>query len=161
MSAAVDVWTDGACKHNPGPGGWGAVLVANGVSLHLWGGVPETTNNQMELTAAIRALERLERRARVRLHTDSTYVMKGIGEWIHNWKRRGWKTAAKKPVLNADLWKRLDAAVEQHEVEWIWVKGHSGDPGNELADDLANRGVDEFARQGLTGEKEERLECAR
>lgn len=156
MTRPVDVWTDGACKHNPGPGGWGAVLVAGDVSLHLWGGTPETTNNQMELTAAIRALERLERRVPVRLHTDSTYVMKGIQEWIHNWKKRGWKTAAKKPVLNADLWRRLDELTGQHEVEWRWVKGHSGDAGNELADALANRGVEQFARRGLTGADEER-----
>ena len=156
MTSRVEIWTDGACKQNPGPGGWGAVLRAGTAGLHLWGGEPSTTNNQMELTAAIRALERLDRTTLVRLHTDSTYVMKGMQEWIHNWKRRNWLTAAKKPVSNVELWQRLDAAVDRHEVEWIWVKGHSGDPGNELADSLANRGVDDFARRGLIGENEER-----
>ena len=142
----VEIYTDGACKGNPGPGGWGVVLRFNGVEKHLYGAEAETTNNRMELLAVIKALEALNRNCRVHITTDSQYVQKGITEWIANWKRRGWKTAAKKPVKNQDLWQQLDAAVSEHEVEWAWVKGHSGHPENELADELANRGIEELAR---------------
>lgn len=137
----VEVFTDGACKGNPGPGGWGALLLYKGNERELWGGENDTTNNRMELTAAIRALEALKRPCRVKLVTDSEYVMKGIREWMPNWKKRGWKTAAKQPVKNADLWQRLDEEVARHEVEWQWVRGHTGHAGNERADLLANRGV--------------------
>jgi len=146
MSNVVEIYSDGACKGNPGPGGWGAVLRYNGVEKHLYGGEAETTNNRMELMAVIKALESLKRNCRVHITTDSQYVKNGITEWIVNWKRRGWKTAAKKPVKNQDLWQLLDAAVSEHEVEWAWVKGHSGHPENELADELANRGIEELAR---------------
>jgi ribonuclease HI len=137
----VEIYTDGACKGNPGPGGWGAVLRFGAHVKELHGGEAGTTNNRMELTAVIRALEALRRPCRVRLHTDSQYVQKGITVWIFDWKRRGWRTADKKPVKNADLWKRLDELVLPHEIEWIWVKGHAGDVGNERADALANLGV--------------------
>jgi ribonuclease HI len=138
----VDIYTDGACKGNPGPGGWGALLRSGGHERELFGGEAQTTNNRMELTAVIEALAALKvKPSTVRLHTDSQYVQLGISEWIHNWKRRGWKTADKKPVKNEDLWRRLDEAAAQHDVEWIWVKGHAGHPGNEHADMLANRGV--------------------
>ncbi len=140
----MEVYTDGACRGNPGPGGWGVVLRFGGTEKTLYGGEPETTNNRMELTAAIRALEALKRPCRVRLTTDSKYVKKGLTEWLPNWKRRGWKTAARKPVKNADLWRRLDAAAARHEVHWHWVRGHSGHPGNERADALANQGIDEL-----------------
>ena len=141
----VIIHTDGACKGNPGPGGWGAILqTGGGHEKELWGGEALTTNNRMELMAAIMALEALKRPCRVDLHTDSQYVMKGISEWIHGWKARGWKTADKKPVKNDDLWKRLDAARQRHEVHWRWVKGHAGHEWNERADALANRGVDEL-----------------
>lgn len=140
----MEVYTDGACRGNPGPGGWGVVLRFGGTEKTLYGGEAETTNNRMELTAAIRALEALKRPCRVRLTTDSKYVKKGLTEWLPNWKRRGWKTAARKPVKNADLWCRLDAAAARHEVHWHWVRGHSGHPGNERADALANRGIDEL-----------------
>ena len=141
----VIIHTDGACRGNPGPGGWGAVLqTGRGHEKELWGGEAQTTNNRMELMAAIMALEALKRPCRVDLHTDSQYVMKGISEWIHGWKARGWKTADKKPVKNDDLWKRLDAARQRHEVHWRWVKGHAGHELNERADALANRGVDEL-----------------
>lgn len=141
----VIIHTDGACKGNPGPGGWGAVLQAGGGhEKELWGGEANTTNNRMELMAAIMALEALKRPCRVELHTDSKYVMQGVTEWIHGWKARGWKTADKKPVKNEDLWKRLDAARARHEVHWRWVKGHAGHVLNERADALANRGVDEL-----------------
>ncbi|MFC1685087.1 ribonuclease HI [Pseudomonadota bacterium] len=146
MSNVVEIYSDGACKGNPGPGGWGAVLRYNGVEKHLYGGEAGTTNNRMELMAVIKALESLKRNCRVHITTDSQYVKNGITEWIVNWKRRGWKTAAKKPVKNQDLWQLLDAAVSEHEVEWAWVKGHSGHPENELADELANRGIEELAR---------------
>ena len=147
MSDAIDIYTDGACKGNPGVGGWG-VLVKNGASeKELFGGAPSTTNNRMEMTAVIEALAALEPRSRVRLHTDSQYVQKGISEWIHSWKRRGWKTADKQPVKNVDLWQRLDALAAQHDVEWIWVKGHAGHDGNERADRLANRGVEAALRK--------------
>jgi ribonuclease HI len=139
----VIIHTDGACKGNPGPGGWGAVLqTGKGHEKELWGGEALTTNNRMELTAAIMALEALTRPCKVELHTDSKYVMQGIEQWIHGWKARGWKTADKKPVKNEDLWRRLDAARARHEVRWRWVKGHAGHELNERADGLANRGVD-------------------
>lgn len=138
----VEIYTDGACKGNPGPGGWGALLQYGSHQKELCGGEADTTNNRMELLAAISALEALKRRSSVRLYTDSQYVKNGIQAWIQNWKRNGWKTASKKAVKNADLWQRLDSAVSQHQVEWVWVKGHSGDPGNEKADELANKGVE-------------------
>jgi ribonuclease HI len=137
----VEVWSDGACRGNPGPGGWGVLLRSNGAEKELYGGEAATTNNRMELTAAIRALEALKRPSRVRLYTDSTYVQKGISTWIHSWKRRGWRTADKSPVKNEDLWKRLDELRSQHEVEWHWVRGHAGHPENERADALANKGI--------------------
>lgn len=139
----VEVWTDGACKGNPGPGGWGAWLACGGREKELWGGEPATTNNRMELTAVIEALAALKRRCEVVIHTDSQYVKNGITEWMSNWEKRGWRTADGKPVKNDDLWKRLKAEVARHRVEWRWVKGHSGVAGNERADELANRGVDE------------------
>jgi ribonuclease HI len=142
MSDEVEIFTDGACRGNPGPGGWGAILRAGGREKELWGGEAQTTNNRMELTAVIRALEALKRPSRVRLYTDSQYVQKGISEWIHSWKRRGWKTADKKDVKNSDLWRELDAVAAQHEVEWHWVRGHDGHVENERADELANRGID-------------------
>jgi ribonuclease HI len=138
---AVTVYTDGACKGNPGPGGWGAWLSCDGHDKELSGGEALTTNNRMELTAVIEALASLKRTCEVTLFTDSQYVRKGITEWIHNWKRRGWKTADNKPVKNADLWQRLETLASVHHIEWRWVKGHSGDPGNERADALANRGA--------------------
>jgi len=138
----VVIYTDGACSGNPGPGGWGAVLRYGTHVKEIYDGEPdETTNNRMELMAAIRALESLTRPATVRLHTDSSYLRNGIMSWLPKWKLNGWKTADKKPVKNADLWIRLEAAIAQHEVEWLWVKGHAGDPGNERADELANLGV--------------------
>ena len=140
-SEAIDIYTDGACKGNPGSGGWGVLLKHGPHRKELHGGEPSTTNNRMELTAVIRALEALKRRSRVRIHTDSQYVQKGITVWIHNWKRQGWRTADKKPVKNADLWSQLDALSVNHEVEWFWVKGHAGHPENERADQLANLGV--------------------
>jgi len=144
----VIIHTDGACKGNPGPGGWGAVLQAGGGhEKELWGGEPNTTNNRMELMAAIMALEVLKRPCKVELHTDSKYVMQGITEWMRGWKARGWLTADKKPVKNADLWQRLDAARLRHDVKWRWVKGHAGHELNERADQLANRGVAELPRR--------------
>ena len=137
----VDIFTDGACSGNPGPGGWGAILRYNGVEKELSGGAPESTNNRMEMMAAIAALEALKRPARVRLHTDSTYLKDGITKWIHAWKARGWKTASKKPVKNKDLWQRLEAAIEPHDVSWFWVKGHAGHPENERADELARHAI--------------------
>jgi ribonuclease HI len=137
----VEIHTDGACRGNPGPGGWGALLRANGTEKELYGGEAATTNNRMELMAAIRALEALKRPSRVKLYTDSIYVMKGITTWIHSWKRRGWRTADKQPVKNEDLWRQLDEARSKHEVEWHWVKGHAGHPENERADQLANKGI--------------------
>lgn len=142
----VQMWTDGACKGNPGVGGWGALLRSAGHERELFGGAAETTNNQMELTAVIEGLAALNQRCAVMLHVDSTYVMKGMQEWLAGWKRNGWRTAAKKPVKNAELWRALDAQVQRHDVTWVWVKGHSGDAGNERADELANRGV-ELARE--------------
>ena len=143
----IDIWTDGACSGNPGPGGWGALLVSGGKRKELHGGEAETTNNRMELSAAIEALTALKKPSLVRLHTDSTYVKDGLTKWIHGWKRNGWKTAAKKPVKIKDLWQALDEACQRHEIEWIWVKGHAGDEGNEKADALARLGAVE-ARDG-------------
>ena len=141
MTPKVTIYTDGACKGNPGPGGWGAILFYGDKKKEICGGEPSTTNNRMELMAAIQALELLNRPCKVELHTDSQYVMKGIQEWIRGWKARGWKTADKSPVKNDDLWKRLDAARERHDVDWRWVKGHAGHPLNERADALANEGL--------------------
>ncbi|KRI00470.1 ribonuclease HI [Curvibacter sp. PAE-UM] len=140
----VEIYTDGACKGNPGPGGWGVLLKSGGVEKELFGGERETTNNRMEMLAVIMALESLKRPCHVVLHADSQYVLKGITEWLAGWKARGWKTAAKQPVKNVDLWQRLDALVAGagHRIDWRWVKGHDGDPGNERADMLANRGVE-------------------
>lgn len=144
MTKTIEIYTDGACRGNPGPGGWGALLIAGKRRKTMHGGDPETTNNRMELTAAIEALNALRARSSVILYTDSKYVMDGINEWMPNWKKRGWKTAAKKPVKNKDLWQALDEAVERHEIDWRWVKGHDGNPGNEKADELANLGIDEL-----------------
>ncbi|MCK5889638.1 MAG: ribonuclease HI [Methylococcales bacterium] len=141
MTDLVTIYTDGACKGNPGPGGWGVLLTYKGKNKSLYGGEKETTNNRMELMAAIVALESLTKGSTVKLHTDSKYVLQGMTEWMVNWKKRGWKTAAKKPVKNEDLWRRLDQAIQGHDIEWVWVKGHSGDAGNEAADMLANKGV--------------------
>jgi ribonuclease HI len=141
MSEVVRIYTDGACKGNPGPGGWGALLRSGGHERELFGGDPATTNNRMELTAVIRALAALKQASKVEVYTDSEYVMKGITEWLAAWKRRGWKTADRKPVKNADLWRELDELAGRHEVRWHWVRGHAGHPENERADALANRGV--------------------
>ena len=138
---AVEIFTDGACSGNPGPGGWGAVLRYKGVEKELSGGEVETTNNRMEMMAALRALEALKRPSRVHLTTDSVYLRDGITKWIHNWKRSGWKTAAKKPVKNADLWQSLEQAIAPHQVEWHWIKGHSGHPENERCDSLARAAI--------------------
>ena len=143
MSRPVTIHTDGACRGNPGPGGWGAVLEAGERERELWGYEPETTNNRMELMAVIRALEVLKRPCEVRIVTDSQYVMKGVTEWMSAWKRRGWRTADRKPVRNVDLWQRLDEALGRHAVQWEWVRGHTGRSGNERADALANRAIDE------------------
>jgi ribonuclease HI len=141
MSNTVDIWTDGACSGNPGPGGWGAILHYAGTEKELSGAEGATTNNRMELMAAIMALEALKRPSKVRLHTDSKYVMDGLTKWIHGWKKNGWKTADKKPVKNEDLWKRLDAANAAHQVEWKWVKGHSDNVNNNRADELARSAI--------------------
>jgi ribonuclease HI len=143
----VEIYTDGACRGNPGPGGWGALLRYGDHEKELSGAEPRTTNNRMELMAAIQALEHLKRPCRVDLTTDSQYVQKGISEWLAGWKRKGWKTAARKPVKNADLWQRLDAAVQRHEVHWHWVRGHSGHPENERADQLANLAIDRMTAE--------------
>jgi ribonuclease HI len=142
LLVTVDIFTDGACKGNPGPGGWGALLRFGAQEKEIFGGEPATTNNRMELTAVIEALAALKRSSDVTLHTDSQYVQKGITEWIHGWKARGWKTAARTPVKNADLWRRLDALAGKHKIHWKWVKGHAGHVENERADVLANRGVE-------------------
>ena len=141
MTPQVVIYTDGACSGNPGPGGWGAILTLGQNVKEICGGEPDTTNDRMELMAAIRALDALTKPCSVELHTDSTYVMKGISEWIHNWKRRGWRTADNKPVKNDDLWRELDEARGRHQVTWKWVKGHAGHPLNERADELARKGL--------------------
>ena len=141
----VVIYTDGACSGNPGPGGWGVVMRWQGKEKELYGFEPVTTNNRMELMAAIQALEALQRPTTVSLHTDSKYLLDGITKWIPNWQRNGWKTANKKPVKNDDLWRRLTEALRPHDVDWVWVKGHAGDPGNERADALARRGIEEAA----------------
>ena len=140
----VTIYTDGACRGNPGPGGWGALLIFGENEKEIFGGETETTNNRMELCACIEALDQLSRRCQVRVFTDSTYVKDGIQSWLRNWKRNNWKTAAKKPVKNRDLWEKLDQLSVRHDIEWRWVKGHAGDVGNERADQLANRGIDEI-----------------
>jgi ribonuclease HI len=145
MSGPVEIFTDGSCKGNQGPGGWGVLMRWNGHEKELFGGEPETTNNRMELRAVIEALTAVKRGHAIRLHTDSQYVHNGIRTWIHDWKRRGWKTADKKPVKNIDLWQRLDELAAGHDIEWIWVRGHAGHEGNERADQLANRGVQSAA----------------
>lgn len=138
----IEIYTDGACKGNPGVGGWGALLVAGAKEKELFGGEKESTNNRMELMAVIQALDALKRPCQIKLHTDSQYVLKGITEWIQGWKAKGWKTASRAPVKNVDLWQALDQAQARHKIEWIWVRGHTGHPGNERADQLANRGVE-------------------
>ena len=144
VSIETEIFTDGACRGNPGPGGWGVLMRHKGREKTLYGAEAQTTNNRMELMAAIQALESLTRPCTVRLTTDSKYVQQGIKEWLANWKRRGWKTAARKPVKNVDLWQRLDKATAGHDIEWAWVKGHSGHPENEQADELANKAIDEL-----------------
>ena len=144
----VEIYADGACKGNPGPGGWGVLLRAGGREKEMCGGEAQTTNNRMELTAVIEGLLSLEQRSKVRVYTDSQYVQKGISEWIHSWKRRGWRTADKKPVKNADLWRKLDEIARGHQVGWFWVKGHAGHPENERADTLANKGIPQEISQG-------------
>ena len=148
MSVDVEIWTDGACSGNPGPGGWGAVLVSGAHERELHGGDPATTNNRMEMTAAIEALNALKTASRVRLHTDSQYLKDGLTKWLPGWKRNGWKTAARKPVKNQDLWQALDAACARHDIDWNWVRGHSGDAGNERADALARKGAREAVTHG-------------
>ncbi len=140
----VDIWTDGACSGNPGPGGWGAILRFNGEEREISGGASDTTNNRMELTAAIEALSALKRPVAARLHTDSTYVKDGITKWIHGWKANGWRTASRKPVKNQDLWRALDAAMAPHRIEWHWIKGHSGHPENDRADALAREAIEGY-----------------
>ena len=144
MTATIEIYTDGACRGNPGPGGWGVLLIAGDRRKTMYGGERETTNNRMELTAAIEALNALNGSRMVTLHTDSKYVMEGVNSWMDGWKQRGWKTADKKPVKNQDLWQVLDEAVGRHEISWKWVRGHTGVAGNEEADALANRGIDEL-----------------
>jgi ribonuclease HI len=144
VAEPVELFTDGACRGNPGPGGWGVLLRYGDKQKTLHGGERDTTNNRMELTAVIEGLKALKRPCRVRVTTDSQYVKNGITQWIHNWKKNGWKTAAKKPVKNDDLWRLLDQQAARHQVEWAWVRGHTGHPENELADQLANRGIDEL-----------------
>ncbi|MBF0256042.1 MAG: ribonuclease HI [Gammaproteobacteria bacterium] len=146
MSERIEIYTDGACKGNPGPGGWGALLRFKDAEKQLYGGVADTTNNRMELTAVICALQALKRPCAVRITTDSQYVKNGISSWIKGWKRNGWRTASKQPVKNIELWQALDAEVAKHQVEWAWVKGHSGHPENELADQLANKGIAELKK---------------
>ncbi len=155
MTDRIEIYTDGACRGNPGPGGWGALLVHRGRRKTLYGGEAETTNNRMELTAAIEALNALRGSRKVLLHTDSRYVMDGIQKWLPNWKRRGWKTAARKPVKNQDLWQALDEAIARHDIDWCWVRGHTGVAGNEEADALANRGIDELETYRVSATPEE------
>jgi ribonuclease HI len=145
LTPAIEIYTDGACRGNPGPGGWGVLLVSGKHQKTLHGGDHETTNNRMKLTAAIEALTALKGHSSIILYTDSKYVMDVIKDWMPNWKKRGWKTAAKKPVKNKDLWQALDDAIQRHEIDWRWVKGHNGNPGNEKADELANQGIDELS----------------
>ena len=142
----IEIWADGACKGNPGPGGWGALVRSGGHTTELYGGEKLTTNNRMELTAVIEALQALKRPCQVHLHVDSKYVLQGASEWLAGWKAKGWRTASKQPVKNVDLWQKLDVLLETagHHIEWVWVKGHAGDPGNERADMLANRGVEQM-----------------
>ena len=140
----INIYADGGCRGNPGPGGWGVLMQTGCAEKELCGGERDTTNNRMELTAVIRSLEALKRPSTVNVHTDTQYVQKGISQWIHNWKRNGWRTSDKKPVKNADLWQILDGLATQHQIKWIWVKGHAGHPGNERADALANRGIDQL-----------------
>ena len=147
MTRRIAIWTDGACSGNPGPGGWGAILTFDGHEKEMCGGEPLTTNNRMELTAAIMALEALTRACAVDLHTDSQYVRGGVTGWINGWKRNGWRTADRKPVKNEELWRRLDEAAARHQVEWHWVRGHAGDPMNERADELARRGMRPFQKK--------------
>ncbi len=142
MIDSVRIYTDGACRGNPGPGGWGVLLQFGSNEKELWGGERETTNNRMEMMAAIKGLESLKKTCRVMMFTDSKYLLRGITEWMPGWKKRGWITASKKPVKNDDLWKSLDILIQNHEIDWTWVRGHSGHPGNERADQLANRGID-------------------
>ncbi|MBS1210242.1 MAG: Ribonuclease [Proteobacteria bacterium] len=146
----IEIFTDGACSGNPGPGGWGAILRAGTVEKELWGGEPATTNNRMEMLAVIRALSCLKRPVSARVYTDSQYVQKGISEWIQGWKKRGWKTASKEPVKNEDLWRVLDAEAAKHRIEWVWVKGHAGHPENERCDVLARQGVEAARKAGKT-----------
>jgi ribonuclease HI len=150
MQQVVEMFTDGACRGNPGKGGWGVLLRYGQVEKSLFGGEPMTTNNRMELTAAIKGLEALSKSCAVSITTDSKYVLTGITEWVTSWKKKGWKTASKKPVLNLELWKRLDELAELHQIEWHWVKGHSGHTENEIADELANRGIDQGSAARFT-----------
>jgi ribonuclease HI len=145
----IEIYADGACKGNPGPGGWGVLLRAGGREKEMFGGEAQTTNNRMELTAVIEGLRALKERSTVRVYTDSQYVQKGISEWIHSWKRRGWMTSDKKPVKNVDLWKTLDEVARSHQVSWHWVKGHAGHPENERADALANKGITQEEGSGV------------
>ena len=146
---SVEIFTDGACRGNPGPGGWGVLMRFGGEEKTLCGGEPDTTNNRMERTAVIEGLAALKRPCEVTVTSDSTYVLKGIQEWMANWKKRGWKTASKQPVKNVDLWQKLDAVVGEHKIDWQWVKGHSGHRENEIADQLANRGIDELSMHSI------------
>ncbi|MEW5010691.1 MAG: ribonuclease HI [Cycloclasticus sp.] len=140
----VQIYTDGACRGNPGVGGWGATLSYNGKLKEIYGGEPATTNNRMEMMAVIKALGALTKASEVTLHSDSKYVLQGINDWMPNWKKKNWQTAAKKPVKNVDLWKQIDQLMQGHNIDWVWVKGHSGNPGNERADELANLGIDKL-----------------
>jgi len=149
----VDLYTDGACRGNPGPGGWAALLIAGNARKELTGAEPATTNNRMELTGVIEGLNALKKHCSVRLHTDSKYVLQGATEWLADWKARGWRTAARKPVKNQDLWERLDAAVRAHEISWHWVKGHAGNAGNERVDQLANEAIDALLSRESIGRK--------
>jgi ribonuclease HI len=149
--SSVEIYTDGACRGNPGPGGWGVLLLTNETEKELCGGDIATTNNRMELMAAIQGLSALNRQCNVVLYTDSEYVRRGISEWLPNWKKRGWKTANRKPVKNDDLWRKLDDLAAQHDIDWRWVKGHAGNPGNERADQLANDGLDRSLQASMTG----------